>query len=60
MNPVEIIAVVALVLVIGGAVAYLVKEKKNGKKCVGCPYAKECGSKSKCGCTHANLDEQKR
>ena len=47
MNPVEIIAVIAIALVIGGAVAYIVKEKKRGSKCIGCPYAKECGGR--CG-----------
>ena len=48
MNPVEIIAVIAIVLIIGVAIAYIVKEKKRGNKCIGCPYAKECSNR--CGC----------
>ncbi len=35
--------VIALALVIGGAVWYLVRAKKRGETCIGCPYAKECG-----------------
>ncbi len=36
--------VIAVVLIIlGCAVAYIVKAKKKGVKCVGCPYAETCG-----------------
>ena len=37
-----IIAVIALTAVVFFAVRYIVKEKKKGNKCVGCPYAGEC------------------
>ena len=60
MNPVEIIDVIAIVLVIGGAVDYIIKEKKSGKKCIGCPYAKECGSKQGSGCNREHSKEEKR
>ena len=33
----DIIAIAAIVLVIGGAIAYIIKAKKSGKKCIGCP-----------------------
>ena len=33
----EIIAIGAVALIIGGAVAYIIKAKKSGKKCIGCP-----------------------
>lgn len=43
-----IIAVVALI--IGLAAFYVVRAKKKGAKCIGCPYAK-CPSKGKgCSC----------
>ena len=42
----EIIAVIIIVLIIGGISLYLYKAKKSGRKCIGCPYSKEC--KSKC------------
>lgn len=32
-----------LVLIVGAAIFYLVRQKKKGVKCVGCPYAKQCG-----------------
>lgn len=40
---VETYIVLAVVLVIVGlAVWYIVREKKKGTKCIGCPYAKQC------------------
>lgn len=46
-----------VVAVVGSALAYIIKSKKNGVKCVGCPYAKSCSScshtkekVSACGC----------
>lgn len=42
----EIIAVCAIVLIIGSATAYIVKAKKSGKKCIGCPDGC-CGCKTK-------------
>ena len=35
-----ILAVIAIAIVL-----YLLKAKKQGQKCIGCPYAKECGGK---------------
>ena len=55
MNPTEIIAVIAIVLVIGIAVAYIIKAKKSGQKCIGCPYSKQCKSK---GCCNKEDDPQ--
>lgn len=48
----NIIIAVVLLGIIAGIVAYLVREKKKGAHCIGCPYAKECGG-SKCSC-HGN------
>lgn len=36
-----IIAVVAAI--IAAIVTYLVRAKKRGEHCIGCPYAKQCG-----------------
>ncbi len=47
----NIIILAILVIIIGTAIAYLVKAKKRGVKCVGCPYAEQCASKSSdCNC----------
>ena len=43
---VNVIAAVLIVIVIGAAVAYIIKEKKRGKKCIGCPYSSCCEKKS--------------
>ncbi len=44
----DVIVIAAIVLVIGAAITYIVKQKKSGAKCIGCPYAKECASKKNC------------
>lgn len=47
----DIIAIAAILLIVGGAIVYIVKAKKSGKKCIGCPYAKQCQNASdKCSC----------
>ncbi len=43
-----IIAIIFIVLAVGGAIYYIIRAKKSGKKCIGCPYAKSCGSKKEC------------
>jgi hypothetical protein len=40
----NIILVVILILIVGGAGLYIYSSKKKGKKCIGCPYAKQCSS----------------
>ena len=47
------IVILILLAILGGAAVYIIKAKKSGQKCIGCPYAKECASKS-CGCGGAN------
>lgn len=52
MNPKDIAVILVLALVVGLAVFYIVKKKKSGAKCIGCPYASDCGKKgaSDCNC----------
>ena len=46
----DTLIVIAVVLVIvAAAVAYVVKAKKNGKKCIGCPESCNCGKNGCCG-----------
>ena len=35
-----------LVLILIAAISYIVKAKKRGVKCIGCPYADSCNQKS--------------
>lgn len=48
------IVVAVLMLVVGAAIAYIIKEKKKGTVCIGCPHAGTCANKHKetsgCGC----------
>lgn len=43
----NIIVIGLIVVILGLAIVYIVKSKKSGKKCIGCPYAKNC-SKNSC------------
>ncbi|MBR2916569.1 MAG: FeoB-associated Cys-rich membrane protein [Clostridia bacterium] len=45
----DIVIIIAIALALGGAVLYMYRAKKQGQKCIGCPYSKECGKKS-CDC----------
>ena len=48
----NIIIVAVILVIIGLAIGYIVKAKKSGQKCIGCPSAKECDSKNcNCGCS---------
>ena len=50
----NILIIAVLLLIVGGAVFYIFKEKKKGAVCIGCPHAGTCASKknrdSGCGC----------
>ncbi|MBQ4528263.1 MAG: FeoB-associated Cys-rich membrane protein [Clostridia bacterium] len=52
----DIIAVAAIVVVVGLALAYIIRAKKRGVKCVGCPSGGNCcaskkdGSECNCNC----------
>ena len=45
----NLIIIIAVILVVGFALFYIIKAKKSGKKCIGCPNADSCQSK-KCNC----------
>ncbi len=45
MEPGDIIAIAAIAFIIGGAIFYIIKAKKSGKKCIGCPDGCSCGIK---------------
>ncbi|MBQ4119385.1 MAG: FeoB-associated Cys-rich membrane protein [Clostridia bacterium] len=42
-----------LLIIIAAAIVYIIKAKKSGKKCIGCPYGSTCSkniSNSSCCC----------
>ena len=46
-----VIAVAVVVLIVALAAGYVIKVKKRGQKCIGCPQAKNCGKYNcTCGC----------
>ena len=60
----DFIVIGILLIIIGAAVAYIIKAKKSGVKCIGCPAGGTCSGKSNgtsgcsCGC-HSDTKEKK-
>lgn len=50
---VDIILIVVLVAILGGAAFYVWKAKKSGRKCIGCPEG-TCPHAGKPGCCCGN------
>jgi len=51
----DLIIAIVLIVIVGLAAAYVIKAKKNGQKCIGCPNGGCCskktdGSACSCGC----------
>lgn len=42
------VIIVILLCIVSGIILYLYRAKKRGETCIGCPYAKQCGS-GQCG-----------
>lgn len=54
----NLIIIAILLVIIGGVIAYLVRAKKRGETCVGCPYAKlEGGCGGSCN-GHSNTSNK--
>lgn len=54
MNDLIVILILAFLLI--GAIAYIVKEKKKGVQCIGCPLAGTCSKNKKNSCSsHSDL-----
>ncbi len=46
----DIIVSIILIVIVGGAIYYIYKEKKKGIKCIGCPMAGNCTKHKSGGC----------
>ena len=58
---IDFIVGAVLVLLVGAAIAYIVKEKKRGVVCIGCPSAGTCGAKNRPGsegCSCCSMAEE--
>ena len=56
MGAVDYIAIGVIALIVGSAVFYIIRAKKRGEKCVGCPYAKQCSGN--CGANTKNTTDK--
>lgn len=50
----NLIASIILIIIIACAIYYIVKQKKEGVKCIGCPYSGNCPSKNSNGQCNCN------
>ncbi len=50
MGIADIIIILVVAAVVIAVSVYLCKAKKRGETCIGCPYAKQCGSNNGCKC----------
>ena len=44
----DLIVIGIVAAIVGGALWYIRREKRKGKKCVGCPYAGQCSGGCNC------------
>lgn len=49
MGPIDFVILGAVLLIVGLAVFYIIRAKKRGAKCIGCPSSDCCCSKSQKG-----------
>lgn len=45
MKPIDIIILFIIAAIVGAAIAYIVRAKKKGTKCIGCPAGDCCSMK---------------
>ena len=48
----HVIVVLILLVIAASIIWYLIRAKKRGEKCIGCPYAKQCTGRCGGGCTN--------
>ena len=60
MTTADYIVIAILLVIVGGAVAYIIKAKRSGQKCIGCPDSKTCSGKCQsCSATCGHSTENK-
>ena len=52
----DIFAIIVIAMAVGGALFYIIREKKRGARCIGCPHSGKC--KNHCQCS-VNIDGEK-
>lgn len=55
MTLADVVVILIIAAVVAGISIYLYRAKKRGERCIGCPYAKQCGvGGCKCGSEHTD------
>lgn len=50
MEPIDFIIIAVILTIITLVTVYIIKAKKKGQKCIGCPYGKECSKNNGNSC----------
>ncbi len=61
MTFLDVLPILIIALVVGAASFYIYKQKKKGRKCIGCPYCDACaskGTKHACGSKNEKNDNK--
>lgn len=51
----DLIVILIVALCVAAAIIYIVKEKKKGTVCIGCPHAGTCARKKNGGCSSTDF-----
>lgn len=54
----NVIVVLILVVIAASIICYLIRAKRRGETCIGCPYAKQCGGKCGDGSSCSSSDNK--
>ena len=46
---INVILIGIIGIILGAAIVYIIKEKKKGVRCIGCPDSGSCGGNCNCG-----------
>ena len=58
MELIDFVVIGIIAVIIGGALAYIIRYKRRGAKCIGCPYAKSCGARPCCSAKASCSDKK--
>ncbi len=47
----DFVPIILIVLCLGAVIFYLMRQRKKGRKCIGCPYCDSCPSAKNGGCS---------
>ena len=46
ISPTDFIGIAVIALIVGAAAFYVIRSKRKGKKCIGCPWCDTCSKKN--------------